>query len=191
MKKGIPFARDLSLEDSEDSYLCFLLALLYSVSYICFLYRSPSPCLYKVSDAIPSKIDKVLSINLSANVFACGDFNVHHKNLLTYSGGADRPGELCYNFLSQTDLLRRLTVLHGSLGMSLTVLFSLYFYFYALFFSSDSSICYAVAFPPLKNSDHLVASVSIDFPSKSKRDAPFHCKAYDYSRADWDDLPNY
>ena len=27
----------------------------------------------------------------------CGDFNVYHKDWLTYSGGTDRPGELCSN----------------------------------------------------------------------------------------------
>ena len=32
VKEGLPFARDLSLESSEDSYLCFQLALLHSVS---------------------------------------------------------------------------------------------------------------------------------------------------------------
>ena len=32
VKEGLPFARDLSLENSEDSYLCFRLALLHSVS---------------------------------------------------------------------------------------------------------------------------------------------------------------
>ena len=42
-----------------------------------------------------------------------------------------------------------------------------------------------MAFPPLGNSDHVVVSVSIDFPVNSKRDAPFHRIAYDYSRADW------
>ena len=36
----------------------------------------------------------------STNVFVFGDFNVHHKDWLTYSGGTDRPGELCYNFIS-------------------------------------------------------------------------------------------
>ena len=36
------------------------------------------------------------------------------------------------------------------------------------------------------NSDHVVVSVSIDFPSYSQWDAPFHCIAYDYSCADWD-----
>ena len=48
-----------------------------------------------------------------------------------------------------------------------------------------------LAFPPLGNSDHVVVSVSIDFPLNSKRDAPFHHIAYDYSRADWDGLPDH
>ena len=34
VKEGIPFARDLSLENSTDSYLCFRLALLHAVSYL-------------------------------------------------------------------------------------------------------------------------------------------------------------
>ena len=37
VKEGLPFARDLSLENSADSYVCFLLALLHSVSYFFFL----------------------------------------------------------------------------------------------------------------------------------------------------------
>ena len=41
---------------------------------------------------------------------------------------------------------------------------------------------------PVGSSDHVVVSVSIDFPSNSKRDAPFHRIAYDYSRADLDCL---
>ena len=45
-----------------------------------------------------------------------------------------------------------------------------------------------MAFPPSRNSDHVVVSVSIDFPSNSKRDAPFHRIAYDYSLADWDGI---
>ena len=56
-----------------------------------------------------------------------------------------------------------------------------------LFLSSDASICSTMAFPQLGNSDHVV-SVSIDFPSNSQQDAPFHCIAYDYSCADWDGL---
>ena len=60
-----------------------------------------------------------------------------------------------------------------------------------LFLSSDTSICSTMAFIPLGNSDHVFVSVSIDFPSNSQRDAPFHCIAYDYSRADWNGLHNH
>ena len=45
-----------------------------------------------------------------------------------------------------------------------------------------------MAFPPLGNSDHVVVSVSIDFPPYSQRNALFYCIAYDNSRADWDGL---
>ena len=36
-----------------------------------------------------------------------------------------------------------------------------------LFISSDASICSAVAFAPLENSDHVVVLVSIDFSTNS------------------------
>ena len=52
-----------------------------------------------------------------------------------------------------------------------------------LFLSSGASICSTMAFSPLGNSDHIVVSVSIDFPINSKQDTPFHRVAYDYSRA--------
>ena len=60
-----------------------------------------------------------------------------------------------------------------------------------LFISSDASICSTMAFPPLGNSDHVVVSVSIDFPTNSQQDAPFHRITYDYSRADWDGLRDH
>ena len=69
VKEGLPFTRDLSLENSTDSYLRFRLALLHSVSYFFFLYRSPSSFLRTVFDSISSNLD----------VFVSGDFNVHHK----------------------------------------------------------------------------------------------------------------
>ena len=106
VKEGLAIARDLSLKNSADSYLCFRLALLHSVSYFFFLYRSPSSLLCTVFDSISSNIDEVLSINPSANVFVFGDFNVHHKDWLTYSGGTDRLVNSVIIFLSQTTLLR-------------------------------------------------------------------------------------
>ena len=52
-----------------------------------------------VFDSISSNIDEVLSTNPSANIVVFGDnIYVHHKDWLTYSGGTDRHGELCYNF---------------------------------------------------------------------------------------------
>ena len=98
VKEALPFARDLSLENSADSYLCFQLALLHSVSYFFFLSQSPSSSLCTVFDSISSHIDEALSINPSANVFVFGDFTSHHKDWLTCSGEIDRPSELCYNF---------------------------------------------------------------------------------------------
>ena len=86
VKERLPFANDLSLENSEYSYLCFGLALLHSLSYFFFRYQLSSSSLCTVFDSISSKIDEVLSINPSANAFLFGDFKVHHKDWLTYSG---------------------------------------------------------------------------------------------------------
>ena len=69
VKEGLPFAQGVSLENSADSYLCFGQALLHSVSYFLFLYRSPSSALCTVFDSVSSNIDEVLSMNPSANVF--------------------------------------------------------------------------------------------------------------------------
>ena len=44
-------------------------------------------------DSISSNINKVLLINPSA-VFVFGDFNIHQKDWVTYSGRTDRPGDL-------------------------------------------------------------------------------------------------
>ena len=51
-----------------------------------------------VFDSISSNIDEILSMNPSADVFAFGVFNVHHKDWLTYSDRTGKPDELCYNF---------------------------------------------------------------------------------------------
>ena len=130
------------------------------MSYFFFLYQSPSSSLCTVF-SISSNIDQILLINPSANVFVFGDFNVHHKDWLTYSGGTDRPGELCYNFSISNDLTQMVnfpTRIPDCDSHSPALL--------DLFFSSDASICSTMAFPLLGNSDHVVISVSINFPSK-------------------------
>ena len=182
VKEGLPFAWDLSLENSLDSYLCFRLALLHSMSYFFFLYQSPlSVC--TVFYSISPNIVESLSINPSANVFVFGDFNVHHKNWLTYSGGTDIPGELCYSFPLSSDRTQM-----ANFPIRIPACDSHSPALLDLFFSSDASICSTMAFPPLGYSGHVVVTVSIDFPLNSQRDALFHPIAYYYSCADWDSL---
>ena len=129
-----------------------------------------------VFDSISSDIEEVLSINPSANVFLFGDFNVHHTNWLTYSGGTDRSGELSYNFSISNDLTQMVNFpnrIPDCDSHSPALL--------DLFISSDASICSTMAFPPLGNSDHVVVSISIDFPSYSQQDTPFHYPAFSCS----------
>ena len=98
---------------------------------------------------------------------------------LEHSGGTDRYSELCYNFSISNNLTQMVnfpTRITDCDSHSPALL--------DLFLSSDSSICSTMAFPPLGNSDHVVVSVSTDFPSNSQRDALFHHVAYDYSHAD-------
>ena len=68
VKEGLPFAWELSLENPADSYLCFGLALLHSVSCFSLLYQSPSSSLCRIFYSISASIDEVLLINPSANV---------------------------------------------------------------------------------------------------------------------------
>ena len=58
VKEGFPFAQDFSLENSEDSYLCFRMALLHSVSQFLFLYGSLSSSLRRVFFSISLNIDE-------------------------------------------------------------------------------------------------------------------------------------
>ena len=114
-------------------------------------------------------------------MFVFRGFN--HNDWLTYSGGTDRPGELCYNFSISNNLTQKVdspTWIPDCDSHSPALL--------DLFLSCDTSICSTMVLHPLRNSDHVVVSVSIDFPISSKYDALFHCMAYNYSLADWDGL---
>ena len=116
-------------------------------------------------------------------MFVFGGFKVHQKDWLTYSGGIDRPAELCYNFFESNDLTQ---MVHFPIWISYCDTHSPALL--ELFFSFDASICF---FPCLANTDPVVVSVFIDFPSYSQRDVPFHRIAYDYSHADWDGLRDH
>ena len=91
-------------------------------------------------------------------MFVFEDFNVHHKDWLTYPGGTDRPGELCYNFSISDDFTQMVNFppqipdcdFHSPVLLN-------------LFISSVANISSIMAFPPLGNSDHVVVSVSMTF----------------------------
>ena len=91
-------------------------------------------------------------------MFVFGDFNVHHKDWLTYSGGTDRSGELCYNFSISNDLTQivNFPTRTPDCDSHCPALLD-------LFITSVASICSTMAFPLLGNS-HYVVSVSNDFP---------------------------
>ena len=122
---------------------------------------------------------RFLSVNPSANAFVFGGFHVHHNGLpilvelINLVNSVIISNEL-------TQMVNSPTQIPDCDSHSPALL--------DLFISSDASVCSTMAFPPLGNSDHVLISVSIDFPSNSKWDVPFHCTAYDYSRADWDGL---
>ena len=100
-----------------------------------------------VFDSISSNIDEVLSINPSANIFVFGNFNVHHKDWLTYSGVTGGPGELCYNFSMSNDLTQMVylpTQISDCDSHSPALL--------DLFLSSDATIFSTMIFSPSENS---------------------------------------
>ena len=141
MKEGLPFALDLSLENSADSYIFDW--LYFTVSYFIFLYWSPSLSLCTVSDSISSNIVQALLINPSANVFAFGDFNIHHNDWFTYSGGTDWPGELGYNLSISNDITQMVNFPTWTPECDSHCPALLDF-----FLSSDACICSTMAFPP-------------------------------------------
>ena len=142
VKEGLPFARDLSLENSTGSYLCFQLALLHSVSYLFFfIYQLPSLSLCTVFDSISSNKDEVLSINPSANVFLFGDLMSIIRTglpiLVELIDLADS-GDLKQPYSNSPVLLD-------------------------LFISSDASICSTMAFLPLGNLSMLLSQFPLTF----------------------------
>ena len=56
-----------------------------------------------VFDAISFSIDEVFSINPSASVFVFGNFNVHHKECLIYSGGINISSTVAFSHLGNSD----------------------------------------------------------------------------------------
>ena len=96
-----------------------------------------------IFDLTSSNINEVLLINPSANLFVFGDFNIHHKDWLTYSGATDRPGEICHSFSisnNRTYIVNFPTWIPNCDSYSPALL--------DFFLSSNASICSTVALAP-------------------------------------------
>ena len=122
VKEGLPFAWDVSLENSADSYLCFQQASLHSVSYFFFLYRSPSLFLCTVFDSVSSNM-----IRFSRSTHLLMFFSLETLTSIIRTGLSilvelmDLVNSVIM-FLSQMTLLRWLTFLLESQTMILIVL---------------------------------------------------------------------
>ena len=145
--------------------------------------QSPSSSLCMAFYSISSTIDEVLSINPSANVFVFGDFNVHHKDWLTYSSGTDRLVN-SYNFSISDDLAQTVNFptwipdCHSHSPVLLDFLFlTLVFVLQGFPYIGKFWSCCCLSF-------HW-------FSIRFTMGCPFYRIAYEYSCADWDGLRDY
>ena len=99
-----------------------------------------------------------------------------------YSGGTDRPGELCYNFSISGDFTHMVNFSTRIPGFDSHSPALLDFFLLTLVFILQ---WLSLHWKLLK---HVVSVSIIDSPLNSKQDTPFHRIAYDYSCADWDGL---
>ena len=174
MKEGFRFAQKLSLENSQDSYIHFCYWFYFIHCLTSFSCINHLLCLW-IFDTIPSHIDEVFSINLSTNVVVFGNFNVHHRAYLTYSGRTDGPNKPFYNLTQMVNFFTRIPDCDTQ-----SCSFELFFSYASMFYCGFHCI-----------GEFDVVSVSIEFLSNSKGDCPFHGTACEYFRADWDGLCNH
>ena len=116
VNEGLSFPQDVSLENSEDSYLYFRLALLHSMSFLLLF---------------PLSLFQSF-LNLCV-IFAFEDFDVHHKDWVTHSIGTDRPGELCHNFSLSNDFTQTVN-LPNQVPDTHRLVFWIYFFILTLVF---------------------------------------------------------
>ena len=146
--------------------LTYVFNWLYSVSY----FPSIDIFVFVHSfDHVSSKIEEVLSINPSANVFVFEDINVHHKDWLSYFDGTDRPGELCYNFSISNDFTEMVNFVTWIPTVNCPVLlFWIYLFLLMLVFvlqwlslHCEILICSCLSFHWLSNKLEAAYSVSL------------------------------
>ena len=183
VKEGLPFAWNISLENSADSYLCFRLALPHLVSYF---FSSINHLLCLCARFLILFHLTQIRFSWSTHLLI---FLSLENSMSVIRTGLPILVELIYLvnsviiFLSQMTFLRWLTFLLRWQTMILIVqLFQISFFLLTLVFVLQwLSLHWEILIM-------LLSQFPLTFPSISQQDVLFHCKAYDYSRADWDDL---
>ena len=201
VKEGLPFALDLSLEISMESYFMFthiIWMIIRKITSYCRKISDKKLTILEYFDALFvilsvlllfSSIDHLLClyerflflvyltrmrVSQSSHQLMC-----LFLETLTSIIRTDRSGEHCCNFSISNNLTQVVnfpTWIPDCDSHSPALL--------DWFISSEAIIVSTTAFPVLGNSDHVVISVSIDFPSNSKWDAPFHRIAYPRAESD-------
>ena len=117
-------------------FALFSVFLLFPLSITIFVFVHGFWCNF-----IYSNIDQVFSINPSGNVFVFGDFILHHKDWFTCSGGTDRPGKLCCDYVAISNDLTEMVNFPTRIACCDSQSYSF------RFISSDPGICSTKPFP--------------------------------------------
>ena len=178
---SLPIPRESRFQSSHHSFMCFHLALLHTISYLFFLYSSPSFQDCTLIDVVSENIDKIPSSCPSANIFVFSDFNTHHTTWLK-SNPTDASATHILNFsLSQSSLSQIVSFPtcypdnndHAPSLLDLCLV-------------SDPSICPASPHAPLRNSDHIVVSLDLTLTSPPSCKSPVHHTSYNYQQGGWE-----
>ena len=183
IKEGLPFAHDLYLKNSMDSYLCSFhsMTFFHSVSYFFLIYRSPSSVLWKV----------LILFHLTQMRFSQSTHLLMLWSLGTLTSiirtGLPIRVELIdlvnsvIIFVSQMTLLRWLTFLLGSQTVILIVqLFWIYFFLLMLVF--------VLQWLSLHWKILIILMSQFPLTFHKTQDASFHRIAHGYSPDYWDSL---
>ena len=171
-RSNLPIARQVDVEDPRESFMCFKLSLLWSTTFLFFLYRSPSSQNCSVIQSVSNN-----ATHNSANVFVFGDFNINHEEWLEFSHDTNASGIETYNFaLSQsfTQLPAFPTRIHDRSGQSPSLL--------DLFLTSSPDICKVSHSSPLGRTDHVFVSLEVALNSPPAQEMPIHLTLLNYDR---------
>ncbi|KAL7636546.1 UNVERIFIED_CONTAM: hypothetical protein RMT77_013321 [Armadillidium vulgare] len=189
VRNDVICSRVSNLESPEFSTLWLKLSCNSTTKFICSVYLSLNSTDYpKFFDYLNSKIEHILSSSPFSEIIVLGDFNVHHRQWLSYSSH-DPAGELAYNFSIQNNLEQLVqlpTRIPDRLGDEPNIL--------DLFLTSYPSPYTVKLFPPLGSSDHLLISVSCPVSSSLPQERPppsARRRLWHFGAANWSDLRLY